>query len=171
MANVPAAYTATIQSSAAANGLSPALLASLLNHESGFIAGAVNNNYVNGHLASTDRGIAQLNSVAYPQVTDAQANDPYYAIPFAAQVLSHHIQTCGSVAGGLSAYNSGQCSGDSAYAQAVQAGQSNYSSLLSGLPGIAANLFGGSATSDWTRIGLIGIVVVFGFLFLYKGLE
>lgn len=168
--NVPSQYVATIQSSAAANGVSPSLLASLLNHESGFNYQAVNHNYVNGQVASTDRGIAQINNVAYPQVTDAQANDPYYAIPYAAQILGNHIKNCGSVAGGLAAYNSGQCSGDSAYSTAVLAGQSNYAGLNSGLSGFASQLFGGGS-SDWTRIGLIAIVVVFGFLFIYKGLE
>lgn len=170
MATVPAQYIPTIQSSAKANGIAPSLLASLLNQESGFNYEAKHTNYENGQVASVDRGIAQINSVAYPQVTDAQANDPYYAIPYAAQILGNHIKTCGTVNGGLEAYNSGQCSGDGAYSASVMAGQSNYTGLDSGITGLASNFFGGQ-TSDWTRIGLSGIVVVFGFLFIYKGLE
>lgn len=173
-ASVPPAYVPIIQQSATQNGIQPSLLASLLNQESGFNYNARNvDKSASG--TSVDQGIAQINSAAYPDVTTAQADNPYVAIPMAAGILAAHLKSCKTVTGALEAYNSGQCSGDSGYSSAILANQSAYASLdtTSGgsgmFSGLSTSLFGGS--TDWTRLALIGIVVVFGFLFIYKGID
>ena len=123
-------YANTIVTSAAEYDIPPSVLAGLLQQESGFIPTAVNTN-ANGSL---DRGIAQINSAAHPNVSDAQAYDPAYAIPWAAKYLAGLIKSCGSVAGGLSRYNTGMCGSSTgqAYAAKVLAYANQYTSLDSG---------------------------------------
>lgn len=107
---VPQQYSDLIANSAKENNIHPAVLASLLFSESGFRPNAVNyNRDINGQIIPNnyDRGIAQINSVAHPDVTDDQANDPSFAIPYAAKLLSSYIQQTGSAKLGIAAYNLG----------------------------------------------------------------
>lgn len=120
-------YSGLIVSSARANGVPPSLLAGLLSHESGFNPQATGVN--TAPVRSTDRGIAQINNLAYPNVSNAQAYDPSYAIPFAAQKLAAAKKNCGTWSGALQVYNSGQCSGDPGYSSAVLSKAKSYTGL------------------------------------------
>lgn len=179
---IPAAYASTIEAQAAASGLNAAaggngaaLLAGVLDVESGFNPTAVHNDS-NG---TQDDGIAQLNLSAQG-VTSAQADNPTFAITRAAQLLSAHIQTCGSVAAGVEAYNVGHCTSPGAYSAAVLAAAQKYgysgsaSSSPTATPGFLASLSGpstsitaqlgakGPAVLGAVRIGIIGMAVVVG---------
>lgn len=57
---------------------------------------------------SVDRGIAQINSAANPQVTPSEAFDPAFAIPWQARHLRRLYNMYGSWVNALSAYNSGK---------------------------------------------------------------
>lgn len=83
----------------------PYLLPSVLAHESGFNAAAVNHDS-NG---TEDMGIAQLNSGYYQS---SVAYDPTQAIPEAASILNTGLEQCGSVSGALQYYNGGHCGAD-----------------------------------------------------------
>ena len=100
---IPIDYQDLITASAGAYNLPPALLASLLFTEHGFSRDPGYNYNSNG---SYDRGPAQINSTAHPEVSDAQALDPNFAIPWAAKVLAGHIKNLG-IARGIVAYNTG----------------------------------------------------------------
>jgi hypothetical protein len=93
-------YAQLVNSSARRNGLDPWLLAALLSVESGFrpdarsSAGAV--------------GIAQILLSAHPNVSEAEAQDPAFAIPWAARYLAELKRHAGgSATGALRAYNTG----------------------------------------------------------------
>lgn len=159
-------YQSEIAANAQADGLQPSLLASLLNHESGFNATATHAN-ANG---SVDRGIAQINNQAHPNVTTAQANNPYFAIPWAANYLSSKVKGCGSVAGGLQAYNSGSCSGDTAYSNAIIQGQTAYAGLPGGSGSTSGQSFFGLPVSQMLNWGLIGILVIVAFIFILEAI-
>ena len=125
--NVP--YAAEIQTASQNAGVPASILAGLLAQESSFNPTA---KHVNPS-GSVDRGIAQINNVAHPSVTNAQAYNPTYAISWAANYLSSLINKCGSVTGGLSAYNTGSCSNTNGikYAQQVLSLSQEYTSLNS----------------------------------------
>ena len=92
-----------------------AVLRALLQHESGL-------NPAQEHINSTgsiDRGIAQINSQAHPEVSNEQAYSPAFGIAWAAAELARLRQGCGSISGALQAYNSGRCNGAPKYAAAV----------------------------------------------------
>lgn len=106
---VPPQYAQLIAQSAQANGVPPAVLASLLFSEHGFQPTGTNyNRDQNGNIipGNYDRGMAQINKLAHPEVTDQQANDPNFAIPWAAKTLGGHIKNLG-VQRGIIAYNTG----------------------------------------------------------------
>jgi len=113
---------AQAEQAGASHGLQTGLLEGLLETESGFNPGATGKN----PGGSIDRGIAQINNQAQPQVSDAQAYNPTFAIDWAAQFLASKIRSCGSVVGGLEAYNSGQCQGDTGYASKVLTAAQRY---------------------------------------------
>lgn len=112
--------TELIQSGAGKAGIAPALLQGLLFTETGTssLTGltafanrpASQQEHVNTN-GSIDRGLGQINNQAQPQVSDAQAFDPQFAIPWSAGYLSQQIRSCGSIQGGLSKYNTGSCTG------------------------------------------------------------
>lgn len=129
-------YASTIQGAAAANGLQPSLLAALLDQESSFNPAAIGHN-ANGTI---DQGIAQINSGAHPNVTSAQAMDPTFSIGWAGAYLASLIKACGSVQGGLSKYNTGQCNS--------QTGQQYAASVLSRVPMYTALDQASSATAN-----------------------
>lgn len=99
----PTGNTASlIQSNARERNLDPNLLAALLMQESGYNPQAV------GAVDKNDRGIAQINKLAFPNVTDEQAFDPQFAIAFAAKKLADDIAYFDNVSRGIAAYNVGR---------------------------------------------------------------
>jgi soluble lytic murein transglycosylase-like protein len=83
-------------------GLSPALLAAILWNESGY-----NPKAKNGTSTSRDRGIAQINSKAFPNITDAQAEDPNFAVPFMAKTIKGYMDKGRTLPEAIAAYNVG----------------------------------------------------------------
>ena len=96
-------YYDLIKQSAQKYNIHPALLAALLFQESG-----ITPNAKNVGETGTDRGMAQINSRWHPDITDAQAYDPNFAIPWAAQTLSGNISHFGDINRGVAAYNVGR---------------------------------------------------------------
>lgn len=96
-------------------GIPSGLLRALLTWESGLnpLARGVNPG------GSVDRGIAQINSRWHPEVSDAEAYNPQYAIPWAAQYLAQLHSQCGDWPEAVQAYNVGHCAAPGAYAQHV----------------------------------------------------
>ena len=163
-ATVP--YQSEIQTASSQYGISPSLFAGLIKTESNFNPKATGTN-TNG---TVDRGITQINSGAHPRVTAAQAYDPYYAIPYSAQLLSNNIKSCGSVTGGLQKYNSGQCSGDTAYSTKVLTAAKGYAGLFP-TSGSASTGIMGQITDTIVKYGLIAIVIVFALIFVFEGVK
>lgn len=110
-------YDLLIKTSAEKNGIPPYVLWGLLSQESGFNPTARGyNKDKNGNVVSVDRGIAQINNSAHPDVSDAQADDPNFAIPWAARYLSSlSKQYGGNVVKYLTAYNAGHWSASLEY--------------------------------------------------------
>jgi soluble lytic murein transglycosylase-like protein len=98
-----AQYYDLIKQSAQKYNIHPALLAALLFQESGIQPEAKNVGET-----GTDRGMAQINSRWNPDVTDEQAYDPNFAIPWAAKTLSGNIAHFGDINRGVAAYNVGR---------------------------------------------------------------
>ena len=95
---VPSAYAGTIEQAASANGIPPALLAALVQHESGFDPNAVS--------PAGAEGIAQF----MPSTAAGMGVNPYdptSAIDGAAQLLGSYTTQFGSYADALAAYNAG----------------------------------------------------------------
>jgi hypothetical protein len=93
-------YAAQINRAARANGIDAWLLAALLSVESGFNPKA--------RSATGDYGIAQINLQAHPAVTVAEAQNPAFAIPWAARYLAELKRSAGgSTTAALRAYNTG----------------------------------------------------------------
>ncbi len=109
------AYLAQIYAAEQASGVPHGLLAGLVAQESGGNPGATG--FDSG--GSVDRGIVQINSQAHPQVSDAQAYDPAFAIPWAASQLASLKTSTGTWTGALEAYNSGSAGGAPGYATSV----------------------------------------------------
>lgn len=99
----PPKYTNLVLNSAKETGLPPALLAAMLWNESGYQPNARNGNDLNGW----DRGIAQINSKAFPNITDEQADDPNFAIPFMAKTIKAYLDQGRTLSEALAAYNVG----------------------------------------------------------------
>ncbi len=79
-------------------GLDPSILAAILWNESGYNPRALNDE---------DRGIAQINRRAFPNITDAQAYDPHFAIPFMARTIKGYLDKTGDLHTAIAAYNVG----------------------------------------------------------------
>lgn len=81
----------------------PALmLCKQLNLESGFDPAAV------GYVDPRDRGLAQINSFWHPEISDEQAFDPAFSIPWAANYLSENFKALGDINAALAAHNVGR---------------------------------------------------------------
>ncbi len=96
--SVPAAYVATVEQAASANGIPSSLLAGLIQQESGFNPDAVS--------SAGAEGIAQF----MPATAAGMGVDPYdptSAINGAAQMLGSYTKQFGSYADALAAYNAG----------------------------------------------------------------
>lgn len=91
-------------------GIDPSIVSAGLFNESGIDENAKdNNNYKDGKVVSTDRGIAQINNVMHPEVTDEQAKDPSFAIPWMARYMKENIDYFdGDLNRGIAAYNVGK---------------------------------------------------------------
>lgn len=135
-------YLDLINNSAQANGVPPALLYGVIQHESGGNPNAINQDS-NG---SVDRGLAQINSAAHPDVTAAQAYDPNFAIPYSAHYLANLYNKYGSWDSALAAYNSGSPTGDQSYVNAVKTASAGYSGAQTGTSATGASATGTSAT-------------------------
>lgn len=90
------------------NGIEPAILASILFSESGFNPKAVNRGKYETGQAYTDRGIAQINNVAHPDVSDEQAYDPNFAVPWAARNVANAYKQFNDYNRAIAAYNVGR---------------------------------------------------------------
>lgn len=99
-ASTPRGLRSAIASAAAANGLPPALLAALLQAESGYDPRAVSDA---GAL-----GIAQLMPATARSLGVRDPFDATEAIPAAARLLGGHVRTFGSIPVALAAYNAGE---------------------------------------------------------------
>lgn len=105
-APVPSNLAPLIHDSAVKAGVDPNVFASLLFSEHGFQTTPGINMNTNG---SYDRGIAQINNQAHPEVSDQQALDPNFAVPYAANLLGKHIQDMGGDYNkGIASYNVGE---------------------------------------------------------------
>jgi murein DD-endopeptidase MepM/ murein hydrolase activator NlpD len=109
-------FASLINAAARSNGLDPWLLAGLLKRESGFRPAPA-------HVDPHDAGIAGINLPSHPTVTRAQAEDPAFAIPWAARYLAElKTRAGGSTTAALRAYNTGSSAPSTrgnAYADAV----------------------------------------------------
>jgi hypothetical protein len=98
-AYVPGEYAPLVWAAAAGNGLPPALLAALLQSESGFDPLAVS--------PVGAQGIAQFMPATARGMGLADPFDPRQAIAAAARLLAGHLRAFGSVPLALAAYNAG----------------------------------------------------------------
>lgn len=96
---VPAPYRSIVVTSAIGAGVSPALLAALLQAESGFRRDVVS--------PAGAQGIAQFMPATARGVGLADPFDPAQAIPAAARLLAGHQRDFGSIPLALAAYNAG----------------------------------------------------------------
>lgn len=90
-------------------GVPTMLLSAQINQESGFNPSSRGYNQgKNGQINSTDRGIAQINDYWHPEISNAQADDPAFAINWMAQTMAGNAKKYGGDYGkALSAYNTG----------------------------------------------------------------
>jgi len=93
--------------SAQEQGLNPAVLAALIQTESGFNSRAYNRSVSESGIPSEDVGIAQFNSRAYPNITKEQAYDPNFAIPYAASIVAKNLKQRQDLAQAIASYNVG----------------------------------------------------------------
>lgn len=95
----PEQYKGMIQTKAQQYGVPVSILSALFGRESGYNPKAKNIN-----KRETSYGLAQINLLAHPNVTRQQAEDPNFAIDFAAKRLASMIQKYGLYEG-IQAYN------------------------------------------------------------------
>jgi len=100
---VPQEYQGVIKNAADSNKIPFNLLAALLYHESNFNP---NCKFINKD-GSIDRGIAQINNKAHPEISDAQAYDSNFAIHWAANYLANLYKQYNNWWETLLAYNGG----------------------------------------------------------------
>lgn len=95
----PGQYQGLIQAKSKQYGVPVSILTALLGHESGYNPKAKNIN-----SKETSYGLGQINLKAHPNVTRAQAENPDFAVNFAAEKLAGMIQKYGLYEG-IQAYN------------------------------------------------------------------
>jgi len=106
---VPQNLQSLISSSARQYGLDPSILAAMLFQESGINPNTRENVNANqSGVVSRDRGIAQINDLAHPEISDEQARDVNFAIPFMAKELSGAYKQTKSWPQAIAAYNVGR---------------------------------------------------------------
>lgn len=101
---VPEEYTKQIIEASTKYNVRPEVIAGLLNKESMFDPNADN---------GQDRGLAQINRSAHPEISDQQALDPSFAIDFVGKELGRLKEATGSEFDALRAYNGGLSGYDS----------------------------------------------------------
>lgn len=150
------------QAAGAQYGVPPSILRGLIAVESGGNPQAENHN-ANG---SIDRGLVQINNQAHPGISDAQAFNPSFAVPWAAQQLAAAKKSTGSWVGALETYNSGGANAwDAPYAAAVltAGGGTQYAANVLAAGGVGAQVGAPSiAGSGWLRWVLIGLALLLG---------
>jgi len=106
--NPPQDLSNLIVTNAQKYGVHPAVLAAVLQNESGINPNVNDNNSVmeNGKT-SRDRGIAQISDYWNPTITDAQARDPAFAIEYAAKTLSENNKVRNNWRQAVAGYNVG----------------------------------------------------------------
>lgn len=77
------------------------LLGKLIKLESGYDPAAV------GTVDKRDRGLCQINSSAHPDVSDEEAFEPAFSIPWAARYLRKNYNLMGDWNGAIASYNMG----------------------------------------------------------------
>ena len=140
------AYSSIINNAANTENVPPQILTAVLQQESGLNPNATGKN-TNG---SIDRGIAQINNVAHPNVSNAQAYNPTFAIPWAAKYLSALHSKYGSWDAALQAYNSGSPVGSPAYAASVLSKADGVQTTT--IPNASS---GSLAGTNWLEVGTI----------------
>lgn len=92
------------------NEIDTSTISAMLWQESGYTADARFENLDdNGNVVSIDRGMAQINSKAYPKITEKQADDPDFAIRFMARTLKSDLKYFdGDFSKAIVAYNRGR---------------------------------------------------------------
>ena len=99
-------YLDLIMNSSKKYDIPPELIAAVIQQESGFNPNALN---PGDATSGRDRGMVQINEKAFPNITDQQAFDPNFAIPFAAEKLAGDIDYFGGdINRGIAAYNVGR---------------------------------------------------------------
>ncbi len=148
-------YDGLINKAANIKNVPNQILRAVLKQESGLNPNATATN-TNG---SIDRGIAQINNVAHPDVSNAQAYNPNYAIPWAANYLSNLKSKYGTWDAALQAYNSGSPTGSPRYA-------ANVLKIAGMTAGTAAGTTAGATTgtaagtTNWLEVGTIVFALV-----------
>ena len=94
----PSGISDIVLRSSKETGLSPSLLAAILWNESGYDPKAINDE---------DRGIAQINRGAFPNISDEMAYNPEFAIPWMARTIKSYIDKTGDINTAIAAYNVG----------------------------------------------------------------
>lgn len=155
-------------------GVPPAILYGLVEAESGGNPAA---EHVNAN-GSIDRGLVQINSAAHPEISDAQARNPHFAVAWAAVTLAQMHARYGSWTSALEAYNSGGAnSWDLSYAQEVErtgnyvgTSQTSKTSATVQAAGPVSLLQTGPTTGSVgvVRWVLIGLAVVVGIVALLR---
>ena len=131
-AQVPAAFAQLVGAAATRYQVPKGVLADVLAHESAWNPSAV---HVNSG-GSVDRGIAQINSWAHPNVTASQAFSPSFAIPWAARFLRAKYTAAGTWRQAVAAYNPGA---------------PGYASAVLGAPGANGGRYGATANTSTVR--------------------
>lgn len=115
-----AQYNDVISKAAQENNMPAPVLKAVLAHESM----QFNPKYVGGyHTDQYGRGVAGIDKRAHPEISDQQAFDPNFAIPYAAHLLSGYHNQQGDWGGALRQYNGG----------------GNYASTQPGYQGVPVN--------------------------------
>lgn len=102
-------YYDTIVNTSKGLGINPAFSAAGLMNESGLDEKTPDSiNYDSkGKEVSRDRGIAQINDKAHPEVTEAQARDPNFAIPWKINKIAENLKKYPDINQAIAAYNLG----------------------------------------------------------------
>jgi len=106
--NIPNEYKDLISNMANQAGVDPRILAAVLFQESKFNPKAIHEGVTESGQAYSDRGIAQINNTAFPNITNEQAMDPNFAIKFASELLAKNKKGfSGDINKALASYNVG----------------------------------------------------------------
>lgn len=105
---VPDEFSQLILKSAQEQGLNPSLLAGILFQESGINPKIQDNiSVMESGIKSRDRGMAQISDYWNPNVSDQQAYDPNFAIPYMAKTIKSNLDKTGKLSEAVAAYNVG----------------------------------------------------------------